>query len=355
GELKNTFCLTKQSYAFLSHHIGDLENYETLQAFHHAADHYQRLFRVQPQAVVHDLHPDYMATRFAVARAAEENIPAFGVQHHHAHLAACLADNAQRPEQPVMGVIFDGTGYGTDGAIWGGEFLVGDYAGYERPFHLDYIPLPGGDKAVRQPWRLALTWLHRAGLPWEEHYPSVSFVTPSTRQMLKRQIEIGLNAPQTSSMGRLFDAVAALCGVRQTINYEAQAAIELEAVASPHEDGAYPFDVHGEIIDPLPLIQAAAADLRRGLSSRIISARFHNGVSQMTLEVCRKLRSQLGLHEVALSGGVWQNMLLLEKTIRLLEADGFLVYTHVQVPANDGGLALGQAAIAASLLRNGKH
>lgn len=371
AELKNTFCITREQYAFLSHHIGDMENYETLRSFEDGVVHFERLFRIQPQALAYDLHPDYLATRYAQERAEREGLPAIGVQHHHAHIAACMAEHGLSGEEPVIGASFDGTGFGEDGAVWGGEFLVADYRGYQRPFHLAYVPLPGGDKAVREPWRMALTWLTRSDIPWSEHLPPLAYVTknlpnPSLQlETLHHQIQTGLNAPLTSSMGRLFDAVAALIGVRQKVNYEAQAAIELEALIDGDEFGFYPLeflkpasvqqagDERAQEIDASPLIQAVVSDLQREIPIPVIAARFHNSLAQMVLQVCQLLRDRYHINAVALSGGVWQNMTLLRKTIDLLVEDHFVLYMHRRVPTNDGGLALGQAAVATQKMAEG--
>lgn len=350
AELKNTYCLTRGRYAFLSHHIGDMENYETLCAFEDGVDHYERLFRVKTEILAYDLHPDYMATRYALARAEREGLTAEGVQHHHAHIAACMAEHGLSGERPVIGVSFDGTGYGEDGAIWGGEFLLADYRQYERPYHLTYIPMLGGEAAVRQPWRLALAWLTQADLDWEEDIAPIETAGSEAREMLKRMFEIRINTPLTSSMGRLFDAVSSLANVRQEINYEAQAAIELEALVDPDEEGAYPFALVDENIDPVPVIREIVDDLRAGVSVPKIAARFHNGVAHMVDQVCRAIRDQSEVDEVALSGGVWQNMVLLSRTVQLLRQSGFKIYVHRQVPTNDGGLSLGQAIVAACRL-----
>ena len=350
AELKNTFCLTRDHYAFLSHHIGDLENYETLRSFEEGVVHFERLFRVKPEAIAYDLHPNYLSTRYGLTRAEREGLPAVGVQHHHAHIAACMAENGFEGNKPVIGVAFDGTGYGDDGAIWGGEILLSDYAQYQRVYHLAYVPLPGGDKAIREPWRMALAWLEHAGLEWAEDLPPVR-QDPLELSVLRHQLQSGLNAPPTSSMGRLFDAISALAGVRQQVNYEAQAAIELEALADPDEVGVYPLEISDEVIDPTPLIQAAVMDLRRGLPVGKIAARFHNGLAGMVLQVCQRLRAHFGVTEVVLSGGVWQNMTLLTRAEALLGRAGFAVYVHRQVPANDGGLALGQAIIADRIVK----
>ncbi len=351
AELKNAFCLAKGRHAFMSHHIGDLENYETLMAFEDGINHLERLFRVKPEALAFDLHPDYLASRYAQARAADENIPLVGVQHHHAHIAACMAEHQLAADQPVIGISFDGTGYGDDGAIWGGEILIANYNDYQRVFHLEYVPLPGGDKAIREPWRMALAWLDKAGVDWTEDLHPVAFMSESEKRnvaldALHHQLRTGLNAPPTSSMGRLFDAVSSIAGVRQRVNYEAQAAVEFEALVDPSIYERYPLELSGDIIHPEPMIEALISDLRGNVPISTIASRFHNGVAEMVGRACVYLR---GLHQipgVVLSGGVWQNMTLLRKTVSLLEAEGFTCYLHEDVPANDGGLALGQAAIA---------
>jgi hydrogenase maturation protein HypF len=346
GEMKNTFCLTRDRYAFMSHYIGELENYETMLSYERAVDHYERLFRVQPEAIAYDLHPDYLASRYAIERATREDLPAVGIQHHHAHIAACLIDNGLPVEHPVIGVAFDGTGYGLDGAIWGGEFLISEGITWERACHLAYIPMPGGDAAVREPWRLALAWLSECGLQWSETMHPVRAVDAGTRSVLNQLLIGRINSPLTSSIGRLFDAAASLAGVRQVVNYEAQAAIEFEAFADPAEDKAYPVPIQGTQIDPRPLIEALVRDVIDGTPVETISARFHNGIAEMVLEVCQMLRQQSGIQEIALSGGVWQNIVLLQKSTAILQSAGFTVYLHKQVPANDGGIALGQAALA---------
>jgi hydrogenase maturation protein HypF len=353
AELKNTFCLTRGHYAFLSHHIGDLENYETLQAFESGIAHFERLFRIRPEAVGYDLHPDYLATRYALQRAESESLPAIGVQHHHAHIASAMCEHGLNGERPVIGVAFDGTGYGDDGAIWGGEILIADYVGYQRPLHLAYSRMPGGETAVRNIWRLALALLDQAGLPWDEDLPAVRAASESERRIVRRQLDLGLNSPQTSSMGRLFDAVAALSGLRQSVNYEAQAAIELEASVAPSESQAYPFDIDGAIFDPSPMVHALVRDIRSQMTIAQMAARFHNGLVELVLQACQQFRSTYGLQVVALSGGVWQNLVLLERVAARLRQADFEVLLHRQVPANDGGLALGQAAVACRRIADG--
>jgi len=347
-ELKNTFCVTHLNYAFVSHHIGDMQNYETLRSFEDGIEHFERLFRVKPKAIICDLHPDYLSSRYGLQRSQHDNLPLFRVQHHHAHIAACMADNGLNGSHPVIGLAFDGTGYGEDGAIWGGEFLVADFAGYQRPFHLDYFPLPGGDAAIKRPARTALALLWHLGLDWDDRLSPTMDLCYEERQALRIQLERGLNSPRTSSMGRLFDAAAAMAGVRQRVNYEAQAAIEFEAALDQQETGAYQFDIQEEVVGVREAVLGLLADVSSGVSIPKIAARFHNGLVELSRQVCAEIRSQTGISEVALSGGVWQNMTLLERTTSNLRKDGFVVYIHNQVPTNDGGLSLGQAMVGAT-------
>jgi hydrogenase maturation protein HypF len=335
-----------------------MENYETLKSFEEGIEHFERIFRVEPEAVACDLHPNYLSTRYAQERAQSANLPIQQIQHHHAHIAACMADNNLNGDRPVIGVSFDGTGYGDDGAIWGGEFLLADYSGYQRFAHLEYTPLPGGDAAIRKPARIALAHLWKAGIDWDEALPPVNYLCGDEMTLLHSMLENDINCPRTSSVGRLFDAVAALSGVRGEVNYEGQAAIEFEALANPDLSEAYPFDIQksgtrnkGLATNPLslfpdPLFHEVIVDLHNGTPLHTISAKFHNGVAKIIVEICQIMHREFKVSEVALSGGVWQNMTLLKKTISLLERADFTVYFHHQVPANDGGLALGQAAIA---------
>jgi hydrogenase maturation protein HypF len=353
-ELKNTFCITNKNYAFLSHHIGDMENYETLQSFEQGIEHFEKLFRVKPEAIAYDLHPNYLSTRYALQRVEQGNLPTIGVQHHHAHIAACMAEHGLDGSQPVMGLSFDGTGYGEDGAIWGGEVLITNYQSYERAFHLEYFPLPGGDVAIKKPARTALALLWSLGMEWDDRLAPVAEFCAEDRTTLRTQLERKINTPMTSSMGRLFDAAAALAGVRQSVNYEAQAAIEFEALADVDENDEYPFKRGQDVIEVRSAVEALVADVLADVSIPTISAKFHNGLAQLALEVCQHLRSTKGIEQVALSGGVWQNITLLRRTLSLLQEAGFDVYIHHQVPTNDGGLSLGQAVIAASRLRDPK-
>jgi hydrogenase maturation protein HypF len=350
GELKNTFCLTRGRYAFLSQHIGDMENYETLASFEDGVEHLENLFRIKPEAVIYDLHPNYMSTRYALERAEREGLPAVGVQHHHAHIAACMAENGLDGKDPVIGVSFDGTGYGDDGAIWGGEVLVCDYSGYERKYHLSYIPLPGGDKAVREPWRVALAWLDRMGIEPATIPSFLQARTPEEIKVVLQQIEKGINTPLTSSMGRLFDVAATLCGIRYTVNYEAQAAIEFEALVDPAVTEAYSFGIEEHVIDPVPALRGLIQDVQKRVPVGKIAACFHNGLIKVILDVCRDIRSKTGIRDVALSGGVWQNMVMLKQAVDDLQTEGFSVFLHREVPANDGGIALGQAVVGMHFL-----
>lgn len=325
AELKNTFCLAKGRHAFVSPHIGDLENYETLKAFTEGIEHFKRLFAIDPVLVAHDLHPEYLSTKYAL----EQDVELLGVQHHHAHVAACLADNGE--DGPVLGVAFDGTGFGPDGTIWGGEFLLADLAGYQRLSHLRPVAMPGGAAAIRQPWRMAASYLDELGRP--------------AREDIVRLKRSGLNSPLTSSAGRLFDAAAALLGVRESITYEGQAAIELEQLADPAERSAYRARVD-DVVHGEDLI-AALLDDDGPRATR--AARFHNGVADAIVRTCDRFRDHSTT--VALSGGVFQNVLLLDRTVELLEQHGFRVLTHRNVPTNDGGISFGQVAVASRTTR----
>ena len=350
AQLKNSFCLTKNHYAFLSQHIGDLENYETLKFFEDGIAHFEKLFRVRPAAIACDLQPDDLTSRYAAERAGRENLALIPVQHQHAHIAALMAEHRLDGSEAVIGVAFDGTGYGDDGNLWGGEFLLAEYAGYQRLAHLRYFPLPGvgAGAATRQPWYTALGLLHALGLDRDAH----ADLCYEDRAALRIQLERNLNCPLTSSVGSLFDAAAALAGVRQQVTYQAQAAIEFEALADPDETGLYPFEFAEGQINPSAAIQALLADVLAGQPVSRVSARFHNGLAHLVRDVCSSIRVESSASRVALSGGVWQNITLLMKTIPLLQREGFQVYFHHKVPANDGGLALGQAAIAAWQLRS---
>ncbi|MEQ4717564.1 carbamoyltransferase HypF [Nonomuraea sp. B19D2] len=336
AELKNTFCLAKGRQAFVSPHIGDLENYETLRSYVEGIEHFAALFGVRPEVVAHDLHPEYLSTKHAMGL---RDVELTAVQHHHAHIASCLVDNGE--EGRVIGVAFDGLGYGPDGTLWGGEFLLADLASFERAGHLAPVPLPGGSAAIRQPWRMAAAYLDGDGETLD--------VARRNERWWASVTSLLRGALVTSSAGRLFDAVAALLGVRDTITYEGQAAIELEQLADPAERDGYPAAISDElVVTGADLVRAAAADLAAGTDPAVISARFHNGVSDLIVRCCLMLRDGTGLATVALSGGVFQNLLLLRRTVERLSGAGFRVLTHAGVPANDGGVSLGQVAVAAA-------
>jgi hydrogenase maturation protein HypF len=360
GELKNTFCMAKERHAFLSHHIGDIDNYETLRSFREGVEHYCSLFDVQPELVAHDLHPEYLSTKYA-RELEEAGLPAVGVQHHHAHIASCLADNECPVGERVIGVALDGTGYGTDGAVWGGEFFEGSVSGgFERRAHLGYAPLPGGSAAIRQPWRMALA--HLITFYGEEEVSKlplalVRHAGERNVRLIARLVEHGLNTPPTSSAGRLFDTVAALAGVpgTQRTTYEGQAAIELELTAEGPTDRSYPIRLRPEddtwIVQTSDIIAAVVEDLLEGRLAPRVSATFHRTMAMIVATVCDKIRESEGVNTVALSGGTFQNMLLLKQVIGLLEEKGFEIYQHRRVPTNDGGIALGQAILADRLCR----
>lgn len=351
GELKNTFCLTKGTYAFLSQHIGDMENYETYESYRSAIEHFRRLFRVEPRAVAYDLHPNYLATRYALELAEAEGLREVGVQHHHAHVVSCMAENGVSDK--VIGVAFDGTGYGTDGHIWGGEFILADYRRFRRLAHFKYVPLPGGEAAIRRPYRMAVSHLLSAfgeealQLPLEIW----SRVHPAELALIRRMMATRVNSPLTSSCGRLFDAVSALLGVRGVVNYEGQAAIELEMLAAEGVEEAYDWQrssAHPMVIDPAPLLRGLVSDLIRGVDTGVISAKFHNTIAVIIATVGEAARQRTGVGKVALSGGVFQNVYLLGRAVDELERRGFETLIHHQVPANDGGIALGQAVVASA-------
>jgi hydrogenase maturation protein HypF len=345
AEQKNTFCVAKGKRAWVSHHIGDLEHVATLQAFEEGIDHFQRLFAVTPEAVAHDLHPGYLSTRYALER---DGVQLIGVQHHHAHLAACLAEHDVCEEQAV-GAIFDGTGYGEDGTVWGGELLVGDLLGYERAGWLRPVAMPGGSAAIRQPWRMAWAWLTEAfGEPQPVPRQLTAAVDESRWSKMAQVAASPDVSPLTSSMGRLFDAVAALCGLRAEVTYEGQAAIDLEAAAwrAPRTAGAYPF----ELSDPRSAVRALADDLRGGVDVSVLAGRFHNSVGAATVAALTDTAGNRGLGTVVLSGGVFQNRLLMEMVAAGASAAGLRVLVPDRLPANDGGISFGQVAVAAARL-----
>ncbi len=350
AELKNTFCLVKGSRAWVGHHIGDLENYETLLSFGEGIEHFERLFAVAPEIVVHDLHPEYLSTKYALER---EGVEPVGVQHHHAHLAACLAEHGETG--PALGAIFDGTGYGPDDTVWGGELLAGGLEGYERAGMLWPVRLPGGAAAIREPWRMACAWLVAASGEEEPDLPAAlaGEVGPARWSEVCELVRTGIASPPTTSVGRLFDAVAALCGVGRRVNYEGQAAVELEAVSDPLERHVYPLGLRTEgplLLDARELVRAATEDLVAGVPVATVGARFHNGLAAATGEACATEAERRSLGTVVLSGGVFQNRLLLERTEQALHERGLRTLVPAKLPPNDGGISFGQAAVAAALL-----
>jgi hydrogenase maturation protein HypF len=347
AQLKNTACVARGRRAWIGHHIGDLGEAETVRSFAEGIAHFERLFAVDPAVVAHDLHPDLHSTRYALER---EGVRTIAVQHHHAHLASCLAEHGETG--PAVGAIFDGTGLGADGTIWGGEILTGDLIGFRRSGHLWPVRLPGGEAAVREPWRMACAWLLAAGVAAPAEL--VAGAGAQRWQAVEQLARSGFSAPLTTSAGRLFDAVAALCGVRATVTYEGQAAIELEALAEPGETGRYQLPVTaGLVIDARPAIRAIVRDRARGVAAGIVSARLHRGLSAATAEACARAAASARLDTVVLSGGVFQNRLLSEDCAVLLEQRGLRVLMQERVPPGDGGISFGQAAVAAARLAAG--
>ncbi|MFF5673735.1 carbamoyltransferase HypF [Streptomyces hygroscopicus] len=339
GDMKNTLCLAEGDAAWLSAHVGDLNSLSARHAFARAENHLRELTRVEPVRVAADRHPGYRSARWA----RRDGRPLTLVQHHHAHIASAMAEH--QLDEPVLGIAFDGTGYGDDGAVWGGEVLLADYAGYRRLAHLSYVPLPGGDAAVRHPYRMALAHLHAAGLAWSPDLPCVAACPPGELRLLEAQLARGVACVPTSSMGRLFDAVSSLVGVCHRAGYEAQAAVELEAaaVAADGVRNGYAFALE----DPAPLLGAVVADLRAGTAVPLIAARFHLAVAGAVRAACRKARRSTGVRTVVLTGGVFANAFLDGMCSAGLAEDGFTVLGHTVVPPGDGGLALGQAVVAA--------
>lgn len=346
GDMKNTFCLLKGNQAFVSQHIGDLGSREGETHFFASLENLKNLIGCEPEVVGYDLHPGYRSSRLAAGIPAKAH---FAVQHHHAHMVSCLADNGV--DEKAIGVILDGTGYGTDGRLWGFEILTGDCADFTREYHLAYVPLPGGEQAVRYPWRTAVAYLMKYLSAQGESLADRLFQSRGQElEVIKRLVATGFNSPLSSSCGRLFDAVSALLGLCYHNSYEGQAAIELgEMVLDPAEGKRlipYPFFIEGKVIHPGGVIAGVAADLERGVAREIIATRFHNTVLAMVREAVRRVAERTHIKTVALSGGAWQNRYLFSLAKEILPGDGYRLLVHRQVPANDGGVSLGQAVIA---------
>jgi hydrogenase maturation protein HypF len=352
AQQKNTFCVVKDTRAWVGHHIGDLDHYPTLLAFRAGIAHFERLFAVVPEVVAHDLHPDYLSTAYALER---QEVELVGVQHHHAHLAACLAEHGLSAETKAVGAIFDGTGYGLDGTIWGGELLAGGLTEFERAGWLWPVRMPGGAAAIRQPWRMAFAWLSAAfGAPQPAPRPLRDRIDPARWQAMRQIGDTAAVSPVTSSIGRLFDAVAALCGFAAQASYEGQAAVELEAAAwTAPRAGAYQFEFRSGRLDPRAAVREIVADLEREVGPGTVAARFHAGLAAATASGLTSIASARGIETAVLSGGVFQNRLLLEMVASELERKGLRVLMPQRLPPNDGGISFGQAAVAAAQAASG--
>ncbi len=346
AELKNTICLTRGSEVFLSQHIGDLENLATFDFFELTIAHLKRILSIEPEIVAYDMHPDYLSTRYALD---QDHLDQIAVQHHHAHIVSCMAEN--QVSEPVLGLSFDGTGYGTDGGIWGGEVLLVRYDGFERLAHMAPTPMPGGAAAVKEPWRMAISYLHKTyGTDFQNRKLALlEGLNPNQISIATQMIEKGVNAPQTSSLGRFFDGIAALMNIRSTVAFEGQAAMELEMLARGLNENIYEYawlSRKGYQIDPRPIIQGVVKDVEKGRSHATISGKFHATLIKLFSDLCQVLKKKTGISQVALSGGCFQNAILLKGLTQELKVKGFQVLTHDKVPANDGGICLGQAIIA---------
>lgn len=343
--MKNTFCISKDGFLFLSQFNGDLENLETFEHYKNNIEHFKEVFSFSPKVIAHDMHPGYLSTKYAL----DYDLPKIAVQHHHAHLVSCMFEN--NLERQVIGVCFDGTGYGTDGKIWGGEFMVCDKKEFTRVGHLDYIKMPGGEKAIKEPWRMGVSYLYKALGTSKEACAGLFEQYGEAAQKLIDIIDANINCPQTSSMGRLFDAVSNIVGITDKVTYEGQAAIELEAISDIEIQEAYSYKIIKQqqdmyIIEPYKMIKEVIKDKLNGVSRKIMASKFQNTIVALSVSMCTYVRKDTSINEVALSGGVFQNAFLLTKICRNLEKEGFEVYTHTHLPSNDGGVAIGQIIIA---------
>ncbi len=354
AELKNTICLTKDNRAFLSQHIGDLENLETLDFFKLTITHLKRILQIEPEILAYDLHPDYLSTQYALE---QEGLHLIGVQHHFAHIVGCMAEHGLH--EKVIGLSLDGSGYGLDGRIWGGEILAGDLSSFERRGHFAYLPMPGGARAIKEPWRMAVSYLYQA-YGEELREQSLPFLQKQNRQKMEtliRMIRQGINSPLTSSCGRLFDGVAALVGLRETVAFEGQAAMELEMIQDGQDESPYPWEISKAegvlLIQPAAIIRGVVEDIKKGASGGKISRRFHLTMMEVLVQACIFIRDETALEKVVLAGGVFQNRTLLAGVEARLSKEGFQVYSKSLIPSNDGGIALGQAVAAHYMNKKG--
>ena len=352
AEMKNTVCLTKGNQAFLSQHIGDLQHSETYSFFTQTISHIRRILDIHPQVIAYDLHPDYLSTRYAQEQQNMRQIP---VQHHHAHIMSCMAEN--QAQTPVIGLAFDGTGYGTDGNLWGGEVLLAETEQFRRIAHLSYIPMPGGTAAIKEPWRMAISYLYSTfgDEMWNLNLPVLKEIEEKKIKFLIEMIRKKIASPLTSSMGRLFDGIAGIMGIRSHVSFEGQAAAELEMLADENTDSVYDYEqISGDIrIIPFqPIIRGVTEDMQKRISLPEISTKFHNTLIRLFSELCEIAGKENGVKQAALSGGVFQNPILSSGLTQALEQKGFQVFTHTRVPPNDGGISLGQALIAAGKVEN---
>lgn len=342
AELTNTFTLGKGTQVIFSQHIGDLQNAETLAFYEESYNRFSKLFRFDCQLVASDMHPDYLSSNFA----RRLKLPIIEIQHHHAHIASCMAEH--NVNEKVIGIAFDGTGYGDDGTIWGGEFFICDYIGYERKFYFDPVPLPGGDKVTKYPWRTAVSYLYKylGSDILDTDLPFLALIDKTEIEFVKQMIAEDLNCPKSSGAGRLFDAVAALSGLCTTSNYHAEAPMRLESIIEINCKGKYIYHIEGKRIIFYKMFYQILKDIKRDATVALISAKFHNTIVSLILDLSKQLRKETSINKVVLSGGTFQNKYLLEMTEILLRMEGFTVYSHEKVPSNDGGIALGQLAIA---------
>ena len=358
GEIKSTFCATKDDYAYMSQHVGDMGNVETLDAMKRGVDHFLRLFRIEVESVAADLHPGYLSNQWAQQFATALDVPLFQIQHHFAHVVSLIAEHGLDANRKIIGCCFDGTGYGKDQTIWGGEFMMADSMSFDRFACLDPFQLPGGDASIKHPWRVALSVLLEHDIEWDTTLPCMTANSENETKLLRQQLEKEINCIPTSSMGRLFDAVASMIGVRHEVSYEAQAAMEMESLAQEAIDvanpNAYSFEYERTTLTQVKLaklMNAICKDVVTGVEKEVIAAQFHHAVSHMIAEVCISARVETQVHVVGLTGGVFQNVLLLQLAQQELKKKGFQVLTHSVVPPNDGGIALGQAVIARNWLQ----